>query len=753
LPDSNLSQTLYITAEAYLAQNYSVIPVWGESDPARPKVAGVEWNLYQRRRPTLSEIHKWFIEDGFGGIAIVTGRISKIAVLDFDIPEGFRDFSAQYPELVEHHVIQTKRGYHIYFHLPPHLHLSSRKGGGIDLLVEGRYVIARPTCIDGHTYKLIRGGQPKTLTAFDIQRITHFFDGQARIVALPASKREFMAFALDSDNNQPLHKIPPVLKTQADLHQIYREGVKKGRGRNEALFQASLKARDDGWSAEQTLAALADLHVRQPTSGSHRPETAARRYQEARKTVQSAFSRSPCRLQPLANADDRQTIPTSVRECLFQMGETRVVRLLDGLRLKGIKPGEVFITSQALELLKGVVGRDSIYTALKAQTVSGEAIFKRQNPSPAPLTPANAAIDTKTETNKCFIGRAKKPGISPNHRPATLYIMPSNDELCLGLGVKLSRSDPMTLNDLATAKQTRQAAYRELVRRRPAKYPRRWLAYRLGISCVTLDSYTDQVEGLHSHPCFWEQKIYWSNLNAVPDEMEIMGAVLADETGKRYPAKRKIAAFLLGKGRRVVYKRQDANYYWYSDSPIEISVTPGLHPKWRELEVQPRALNRVIRQPYTIGDAVSALIQSDHARNKIEIDVRNNQAFLLKTPSILTLAPNTPAKDQDVLKSSVPASHKTACQPNYHKPLKDASKEALALRVYNAINQDTSDQANRISQASARRLVDMYGVEQVEQGLDIIGKRRAIINPAGFLVTWLRSESRRDQFAPLFLNG
>ena len=83
MPDSNLSQTLYTTAETYLSLGYSVIPVWGEADPARPKVAGVEWSRYQRRRPTTAEIHKWFLGDTFGGLAIVTGSISRLAVLDF----------------------------------------------------------------------------------------------------------------------------------------------------------------------------------------------------------------------------------------------------------------------------------------------------------------------------------------------------------------------------------------------------------------------------------------------------------------------------------------------------------------------------------------------------------------------------------------------------------------------------------------------------------------------------------------------
>ncbi|MEO8613312.1 MAG: bifunctional DNA primase/polymerase, partial [Chloroflexota bacterium] len=564
MPDSNLSQTLFTAAEAYLSLGYSVIPIWGEADPARPKVAVVEWAIFQQRRPTPSEIRQWFSDNPFGGIAIITGRISSLAVLDFDTPEGFRDFSAQYPDLVATHVIQTRRGFHIYFHLPPHLQLSSRKGQGVDLLANGRYVIARPTCIDGHTYKLIRGGQPKTLTAFDIERITRFLDELGGAIATQAPEPQVAAFSFDSEPIQSSYREPqkPVI-TANDLKGLYQGLLAKGLGRNDTLFQVSLKARDEGWTAEQTSASLTDLHVWQPAAD-HRHETPARRYTEARKTVQSAFSR-PARTQKMPAYANQEQIPNSVREHLCKLGQTRTVRVLDGLRLQGITSGMLFTTNQALDLLKGIVGRDSAYAALKSTNSSGQRVFQQHNPSPAPLTPANAATETQTKSNKCFIGREEKPGISPNHRPATVYIMPSNNDLCDCLGVKRSRSDLLTLDDLATAKQTRMALHRELIRRRPGRYPRRWLARRLGVSCETLDIYNRETEGIHFRPCFWEQAIFWSNLNAIPDGIEIAGAFLQDETGKRYPAKQRIAAVLLGQGRHIIYKRQDVNYYWYEN--------------------------------------------------------------------------------------------------------------------------------------------------------------------------------------------
>ena len=168
---------LYLsTAEAYLALGYSVIPLYGDGDPGRAKVAAVPWSAYQQAKPTLDQCQDWFLNHQFAGLGIITGTISRLAVLDFDTPDSFRDFKSLFPSLAETSIIQTRRGYHIYFRLPPNLRLASRKGGGVDLLAEGSYVVARPTVIDGHAYKFIRGGQPALLGLDAIHQIQGFLD-------------------------------------------------------------------------------------------------------------------------------------------------------------------------------------------------------------------------------------------------------------------------------------------------------------------------------------------------------------------------------------------------------------------------------------------------------------------------------------------------------------------------------------------------------------------------------------------------
>ena len=96
-----------------------------------------------------------FLKTVLAGLGIVTGRVSKLVVLDFDSETIFNDFKAQYPDLLETHTVRSAgRGLpHLYFKLPDHLHLDSQKGQGIDLLSDGRYVVAPPTIINDQPYQ------------------------------------------------------------------------------------------------------------------------------------------------------------------------------------------------------------------------------------------------------------------------------------------------------------------------------------------------------------------------------------------------------------------------------------------------------------------------------------------------------------------------------------------------------------------------------------------------------------------------
>lgn len=723
LQTSNLSSDLLLAAELYLSLGWSVIPLYGDADPTRAKVAAVPWSSYQSRRATLLQARHWFTEQGHQGIAIVTGRLSNLIVLDFDDPELFLIFSQQYPHLVAQQVIQTRRGYHIHFQLSPSLSIPTRKGRGIDLLSDGCYAVARPTLIEGLPYKLLIGAAPKRLNSHDLAHITTFFDQHSHpsthlavgeglkpppTTVYPGTGDDEGRKALREAPLQAISPTPERVLSSPDIQMLYRAQISNGR--NQALFNVALTARDHGWSKADALAALVDLHVHTPARGLHSSESERQRQREAARTISSAFSRPARPPQPLPTISPQ--LPTRVRECLYAHKLTCVVRVIEGLREKGIQPGQIITRQQAQLLLSGIVGRDSIHMALHATAPDGQPLFE---PAAPPLEPPPASVDAADENaqrqkQKCIFVSTTKSGKMISGRKSYLYTMPSNSILRRKLGIRFWFSDPFQIDDLTSAKKTRQAAHRELIKRRPSQYPRLWLAKRLGVSIRTTQRYDQELRTLVK-PMYTERLITWTNLNDVPD-FPVNGSFLQDENNRRYPALREIAARLLAKGHIIDLKQQQANFYSL-DLPSIVSTQV-----WKLQQTQ----------------------QAQTEQGRAEI-IPHTPSQPAARPLSSLLPPEPDLKPIPSKAHPKPAPRLT--KRRARQPLPDAHQEALAQRVYKIINARTPDPQNHISQATARHCVVTYGTKAVESAVKLLLSRRNIVKPAGFFLTILRSENRK----------
>jgi Bifunctional DNA primase/polymerase, N-terminal len=719
---SEIADDLLLGAEVYASLNYSVIPLLGDAAPDRPKTPALPWSAYQVRRAGMSDFKRWFLQDGYQALGIVTGRISSLVVLDFDTPDLFHAFSAQCPDLVHNQVVQTRRGYHIYYHLLPQLYLRTRKGQGVDLLSEGCYAVARPTVIASHEYKLIRGGMPIPLTQYDIDRITRFIDTHT------AADTPLIEEA-HHDAAPQLAALPPpdpYLKL-GDLHAFYRVLVAQGRGRNNALFTVARTARDHGFSRAAAQSALVDLHT-YTGSPDHAPEKPELRQREALHTIQSAYARDPRMPQPLP--DTSPQLPTRAREALYARKLTCVVRTIEGLRDMGIRPGQTFTRKQAQALLHNLVGRDSIIFALTAGATDGQPLIALA--VAPPLAPPPASDDAAegyrlSHIKKCFFDSVTKPVKMKAGRKPLVYVMPTNSELCHQLGVRFSVSDPIQPDDLSSAKKTRQATHRELIKRRPGQYSRRWLAERLGVSVRTVQRYDMELH-VRVQPMFHEQPITWETLDTIPDE-PVPGMFLMDDSYKRYPAKREIAIYLLPKVWGLYLMRQEANFYSL-DPPNVVFNQIWLHRM---------AQQKRIEQALTVEQGRAHILPA--APLQPAAQPRSGLP-----PSALPLRTPPPTKSaqavQRPIKSKPPKPAPKLSKRRARKPLSNACQEALAQRVCTIINNLTSDRENRISQASARRAVFTYGTQAVESVLKRMARRRNLTKPAGFFMTVLRSESK-----------
>ena len=95
----------------YLKNEYSLIPINGE------KIPYIYWKSYQYKKANIEDIFGWYNNFCDVNIGIVTGNISKLAVIDVDDLNLLPELKEYLPELKETTRVRTRRGYHYYFSL------------------------------------------------------------------------------------------------------------------------------------------------------------------------------------------------------------------------------------------------------------------------------------------------------------------------------------------------------------------------------------------------------------------------------------------------------------------------------------------------------------------------------------------------------------------------------------------------------------------------------------------------------------
>lgn len=140
-------------AKEYLALGLSVIPL----KPRDKKPLIPSWRPYQERHATLEEIEKWF-RDGTANIGIVTGKISGLAVVDFDTQDAIELAKAQ--NFPKGPLVKTGKGFHAYVRYQDGVRNFQKRDDlpGIDLRGDGGYVVAPPSIHEsGRSYAWGKG--------------------------------------------------------------------------------------------------------------------------------------------------------------------------------------------------------------------------------------------------------------------------------------------------------------------------------------------------------------------------------------------------------------------------------------------------------------------------------------------------------------------------------------------------------------------------------------------------------------------
>lgn len=142
-------------AERYCEAGLSIFPCKGD-DGKKPMV---KWSKYQHQQPTEKELHYWIQNFSDANIAIVTGSLSNITVIDSDNPKlkPYQLFE-QFGETPL--IAQTPRGgYHLYYQHNGERNTAPISIPNVDCRGEGGYVIAPPSInpVNHNFYNFVMG--------------------------------------------------------------------------------------------------------------------------------------------------------------------------------------------------------------------------------------------------------------------------------------------------------------------------------------------------------------------------------------------------------------------------------------------------------------------------------------------------------------------------------------------------------------------------------------------------------------------
>jgi hypothetical protein len=198
--------------DEYLKNGYSLIPIDGEKKPF------IYWKRYQYRKAVKDVVFNWFNQFRTYNIGIVTGHISRLAVVDVDDLSLLPELKERLPEINQTTRVRTSRGYHYYFNLNGEQVKSTSRlfGKPLELKSNGTYIVAPPSRIKNHHY------------TYEIPL--------SEILPLPKTLIKNKKSDDKFQNQNIIFKIPKYHGHKMDcIKQIFKRDLKEGE-RNNGLF-------------------------------------------------------------------------------------------------------------------------------------------------------------------------------------------------------------------------------------------------------------------------------------------------------------------------------------------------------------------------------------------------------------------------------------------------------------------------------------------------------------------------------------
>jgi len=124
--------------------------------PCKPgtKVPAIDWKKYQEVRTTREQIREWWTKWPDANVAIVTGEISGITLIDIDGSKGIESLTTLSEPLPDTRRHKTPHGTHHLYQYQSLLYTGANFLPGIDVRNDGGIAVMPPSVVDDTKYKV-----------------------------------------------------------------------------------------------------------------------------------------------------------------------------------------------------------------------------------------------------------------------------------------------------------------------------------------------------------------------------------------------------------------------------------------------------------------------------------------------------------------------------------------------------------------------------------------------------------------------